>query len=346
MMTFWAAIATLFAVALGFLVYPFWRQRRLSGRWSLSGLAAVALTVPLALGVYYTIRTYDPAAEARRSQQLQILEEFAQRLKANPDNVQGWRMLGQYYSKLELYDRALAAYKQAFEHSPAPDDGLKLDYAEAQVLVDQTALAGKAGELIDEVLADDPNNARALWYGGERALAIGRNDLARTRLTRLLQLGVPDQIAQIAHNQLEQLGAAGASAGGSGAGGSGAGAGGPQSAAAASGPSVRIKVRLGEDLASRKLDPSENLYIFARTGAGGPPVAVMRQPVSAIPGEFVLSDANAMIPGRSLGDFPELTLVARIGRQPTASPGDLYAEMAYHPGKDKTAELVIDKVQQ
>ncbi len=335
MTTFWAAIAMLFAVALGFLVFPLWRQRRLNGRWSFSGLAAVALTVPLALGVYFAIRTYDPAAEARRAQQLQILEEFAQRLKADPNNVQGWRMLGQYYSKLELYDRSLAAYKQAWAHSPAPDDGLKLDYAEAQVLVDQSALAGKAGELIEQVLTHDPNNARALWYGGERALAIGRDDLARTRLTRLLQLGVPDQIARVAHSQLAQLGGASAAAAGQ-----------PQSAAAANGPSVRIKVRLGQDVASRKLDASENLYIFARTAAGGPPVAVMRQPVSAIPGEFVLSDANAMIPGRSLGDFPELTLVARIGKQPTASPGDLYAEMPFHPGKDKTAELVIDKVQQ
>jgi hypothetical protein len=67
-----------------------------------------------------------------------------------------------------------------------------------------------------------------------------------------------------------------------------------------------------------------------------------------VPGEFVLSDANAMIPGRSLGDFQELELVARISTsgQPQEQPGDLYAEQAFHPGEDTSAELVIDKVVQ
>jgi len=73
---------------------------------------------------------------------------------------------------------------------------------------------------------------------------------------------------------------------------------------------------------------------------------VIRQPLSALPGEFTLSDSNLMIPGRSLADFPELTLVARVSMngQPIEQSGDLYAETTYRSGDDSNVALVIDRV--
>ncbi|MBN1238312.1 MAG: c-type cytochrome biogenesis protein CcmI, partial [Gammaproteobacteria bacterium] len=90
------------------------------------------------------------------------------------------------------------------------------------------------------------------------------------------------------------------------------------------------------------------LFIFARAPNGGPPVAVIRESAASLPGEFVLSDANTMLPGRSLADFPELNLVARVSAsgQPTEQPGDLYAEQSYRPGGEGTVDLVIDRVVQ
>jgi len=45
--------------------------------------------------------------------------------------------------------------------------------------------------------------------------------------------------------------------------------------------------------------------------------------------QFTLSDANSMIPGRSLADYDELTLVARLSKsgQPVAQPGDWEAQV-------------------
>ena len=111
---------------------------------------------------------------------------------------------------------------------------------------------------------------------------------------------------------------------------------------------IRLRIRLGEDINANALDnPGAALFLFARAPEGGPPVAVIRETVSAIPGEFSLSDANNMLPGRSLADFDALTVVARISLsgEPTEQAGDLYGEIQYRAGADGgLLDLVIDQV--
>jgi cytochrome c-type biogenesis protein CcmH len=55
-----------------------------------------------------------------------------------------------------------------------------------------------------------------------------------------------------------------------------------------------------------------------------------------------------MIPGRSLADYEELTLVARLSKtgQPVAQPGDWEAETKFRPKDGGTVALVIDQVVQ
>ncbi|HEX5421219.1 MAG TPA: tetratricopeptide repeat protein [Gammaproteobacteria bacterium] len=348
MTNFWLAVAPLVVAALCFLLYPLWKQSRQSGKWSRSGLLVVLAIVPIAVGLYYQVRTYDPAAAKQRADQMHLVDELAAKVQQQPDNVQGWQLLGRSYLTLGLYDRARDAFRQALQHAPNPDNAMKLDYAEAEVLTDHTALTGDAGKVIDDVLAAEPNNPKALWYGGQRALALGQDDVARARLTRLVQLGAPESITQIVEAQLARLPAPASKSVNAGSNAAGQSSAAGQATAATKGPSVRITVKLGDEISAKDLKPNSSLFIFAKAPNGGPPVAVMRQPATKVPGEFVLSDANAMIPGRSLGDFPELQLVARISatNQPEAHPGDLEAVLPYHPGKDQTAELVIDKVVQ
>jgi cytochrome c-type biogenesis protein CcmH len=96
------------------------------------------------------------------------------------------------------------------------------------------------------------------------------------------------------------------------------------------------------------LGPNAQLFIIARAPEGGPPIAVIRQPASALPGEFSLSDANSMIAGRSLSAYPEITVIARLSRsgQPTAQPGDWEAQAVVRPTGGATVALVIDQVVQ
>src|SRR5690606_21891790 len=124
--------------------------------------------------------------------------------------------------------------------------------------------------------------------------------------------------------------------------------GGQSREAVAGGPEIEISVMLGDSVSTDALGADAALFIFARAPGGGPPVAAVRAPASAVPGEFVLSDRDAMLPGRSLADFPELNLVARLSTtgQPLETTGDLYGERVYRASDGTSVELVIDKVVQ
>jgi len=330
---FWIGAAALCAVALAFLLVPLWRQRKATGQWSISALAVALLTVPLAFALYLNVRTWQPEVLEQRAQESQLVARLAERMAQNPDDLEGWRLLGRSYLSLGEYGAARQAFEQVWRRTPNPDNELKLSLAEAYVLEDQSSLAREPGQLVEEVLAEEPSNRRALWYGGQRALGLGDEAAARVRLGRLLELGVPEEIGQIIRAQLAQLPSGGGSEG---------------DPAAEDGPSIAISVKLGESVSADTLGGDAALFIFARTPGGGPPVAAVRAPASAVPGEFVLSDRDAMLPGRSLADFEELNLVARISPsgQALEQSGDLYGERLYRPGDGDAVELIIDKVVQ
>jgi cytochrome c-type biogenesis protein CcmH len=190
---------------------------------------------------------------------------------------------------------------------------------------------------------------QALWYGGMVAIERGRSDLARERWSRLLAMNPPPDIARIIEQQIAQLGGMPALAGGSAApatGGAPGAASGPGSTA--SGPVIALHVEYGAGFSAANLGPNAALFIFARAQAGGPPLAVIRQPASAVPGDFTLSNANVMIQGNSLENFEQIRLVARLSQsgQPTEQAGDIYAETMYDVRAGGPVTLTLDQVVQ
>ncbi|HLF11811.1 MAG TPA: hypothetical protein VJA26_11405 [Gammaproteobacteria bacterium] len=336
MTQFWALAALLCAVAVGFLLFPLWRQRQRSGRWSLIGLATAFAVVPLAAGLYLNVSTWNPQAAGAAQEGARLVAELAERMQQTPDDVEGWRVLARSYMALGQYAQGANAYREAWIRTPAPDNDFKLSFAESLVLTDRAMLSGDAGRLFEEVLAAEPNNPKALWYAGLVAQELGRPDDLRARWTRLLQLDPPEELATVLRAQLAQLTPP---AGGSAA---------DPGAAPVPGPSIRLSVQLGAGRSVEQLGSQAQLFIFARAPGGGPPVAVIRQAATAVPGEFTLSDANSMISGRSLADYEELTVVARLSAsgQPTEQAGDWYAQTVLRPKDTGLVELVIDQVVQ
>lgn len=341
MSQFWPAAAILTLIALGFLAVPLWQQWQRTGRWSLGPLAAAVLLVPIAFGLYFQVRTWAPSPAEGNSPAAKMVAQLAARLKQNPNDPAGWRMLGKSYLVLGDPVRSRDAYREAWARSPEHDDDLKLSLAEAEALSDRETLKADAGKLVDEVLASQPKNPKALWYGGLAAIEQGNEALARTRFTALLAMNPPDEIKRVLIDQFGLTDPAQSAAAASAAAPAAQAA---PSTPSAAGPVIKLNVKLGAGISTASLGPNASLFIFARAPGGGPPVAVIRQPISAVPGEFTLSDANSMIPGRSLGDFPKLTVVARLSAsgQPIQQAGDLYAQAEVAPGA--TADLVIDQV--
>jgi cytochrome c-type biogenesis protein CcmH len=321
-------------VAILILLVPIWRHRRRGGRWSLPGVVASVLVAPFAIALYSYVSNWDAELAVRVSQESALLEQLARHLESNPNDLEGWRLLAASNMQLGRYVEGRAAYDRVWALTSRPDDELKLEYAEAQILADRTSVAGEAGRLIEEVLEANPGNPKALWYGGLVALELGLNDAVRTRWTRLLALDPPEDVARIVQTQLAAL--------------DGGISGEASRPPAPVGPEIKLSVSLAPELSLSDLEPTAQLFIIAREAEGAPPIAVIRRPPSALPGEFSLSDANSMIQGRSLAAYPEITVVARLSRsgQPTAQPGDWQAEAVVRPGDPGTVALVIDQVVQ
>jgi cytochrome c-type biogenesis protein CcmH len=146
-------------------------------------------------------------------------------------------------------------------------------------------------------------------------------------------MNIPEEVTRVVRMQLAELDAAAT-----------------QSAQPSTpvGPEIKLSVTLGEGRSLASLGPNAQLFIMALAPEGGPPLAVIRRPPSAVPGEFSLSDANSMIQGRSLAAYPEVKVVARLSSsgQPGAQPGDWFAETVVRPSDAPTVALVIDQVVQ
>jgi cytochrome c-type biogenesis protein CcmH len=91
------------------------------------------------------------------------IPKLVAQLKFNPDDAEGWRMLGLSQFSLQRYQEAVDAYAKALALDPANSE-YKSVYAEALALAAQGVVTPKAQQLIAEVLAKEPKNARARFY--------------------------------------------------------------------------------------------------------------------------------------------------------------------------------------
>jgi cytochrome c-type biogenesis protein CcmH len=268
------------------------------------------------------------------------------RLAANPNDAEGWRMLGRTYLVTGEPVKAVGAYERARSLSAVKDIGLELDIAEALVLADDPAHLPRASRIIDEALATDPMSQKALWYRGVMASRAGDAETARTSWLKLIEQNPPPEIREILAAQLRELGvevdaAAGAAAAPVAMGGMGGGAVAPK------GRTVRVTVKVDPAL-SDKVRPGLPLFVSAREpGIPGPPIAAVRITTDQLPTTVVLSDANTMIEGRDLSSLNDVEVVARVafsGDVATRS-GDLLGTAVHRKGGGEDLEVLISKVQ-
>jgi cytochrome c-type biogenesis protein CcmH len=348
--------ALLASVAVALVVWPLLRSRPdpKQGADKLSrGVAVlVAVVVPtLAFVIYFSLSnwSWNPNAQGRAAggeaaPLAQMANQLAERLSREKGDAEGWKMLGRTYVVMNDFPKALDAYKQAYTLTGGSDIDALLGYAEAMVLVDEAQFEGEAGKLFEQAVTEAPSNPKALWYAG--LTEFRRQDLAaaRTHWQALRDLGGPEQIMQIVDARIAEINAAiGPSAGAGAPASAPAGLARPEPAPAAGGIDLRIEV--APELAAR-VPAGATMFILARSGAGGPPLAAIRRSTGDLPLDITLSDANAMIPGTSLKQVDALDLIARVSLtgRPVASAGDLYGEVRYDPASPGRIRLTIDRV--
>jgi cytochrome c-type biogenesis protein CcmH len=113
------------------------------------------------------------------------------------------------------------------------------------------------------------------------------------------------------------------------------------------GPNATVagSVEVAEALQSR-VGSQDTIYLIARAGESGPPLAAARVTMDRFPLSFSLDDSMAMNPANKLSGHKEVVLVARISASgnPIAQPGDLEGRITGVAVGAKDVKLVIDRV--
>jgi cytochrome c-type biogenesis protein CcmH len=102
----------------------------------------------------------------------EMVAKLAEKMKANPDDMQGWLMLGRSYKSLGRFDEAVAAYAKA-EKVINDNPDLLASYAEAIAMANGKGLKGKPAELVERALKIDPNHGHSLFLAGAAAMEAG-----------------------------------------------------------------------------------------------------------------------------------------------------------------------------
>lgn len=295
------------------------------GRWLAFPLAFIvpvlALLLYAQLGDFRAFESpLAQAAQQQRPTEDQInamVEGLAKRLQQQPDDLQGWMMLGRSYKAMKRYPDALQALKKALNLQP-DDADLMLQIADTLAILNDGSLQGEATSFIERALLLEPDSDMGMWLSGLSKAELGQLDAAVAIWRKLQQHYQPgsgdyQEIQELIDTALARAGKPVAIAEPP-----------PQSAAPQMTvtPSAVLAVRV--EVAERfkaNIKPDDSVMIYAQA-ANGPkmPLAVIKRQARELPLQVSLDDSLAMMPAMKLSSVDDVVVTARISSTGGASP--------------------------
>jgi len=195
-MSLWIGVGAFVVVALVFLLLPlFWQKSVLAGRhnevrWPAVGVLGVLPALTVGLYIYLgapAIIKEQALTQAHANYDVDgMIKALEDKLKAAPDDAEGWYALGRAYIAFTRYAEAEEALSKA--RALAPKDARFLaQYAEA-IALKQGSLDGRPLELIKEALEISYEETKALELAGLDAFQNERWAEALHYWRRLLKL--------------------------------------------------------------------------------------------------------------------------------------------------------------
>jgi cytochrome c-type biogenesis protein CcmH len=259
-----------------------------------------------------------------------MIDRLKERLKATPDDADGWLMLARSYSAQGRQAEALPAYRKAIELKPKEAQGYA-DLADALGTSNGGSLDGEPEKLIAKALTLDPANVKALALSG--TVYFNRGDAATAAKQWESALHAVEPGSPMAGQLQGALDEARQRAGLPPMPAVAALAKPPQAgepvpaASAGEGASIQGRITLSDKVKSMA-SPDDTVFIAARDlQPGKPPLAILRKQVKDLPLDFTLDDSMAMSPEMRLSTVKEVKVTARISKSGNAmtQPGDLQA---------------------
>lgn len=290
-----------------------------------------------------------------------VVDNLVARLQDNPEDIEGWVMLGRTYAIMGKFQEASATYGKLVEMIP-DNAQLLSDYADVLAMTNNGSLIGRPAELINQALSVDPEYPKALALAGTVEFEKENYEQAANYWQKLLGLipqdsqlatsvsnsidqakslavkgkeGQPVQLAQnskitsdLPHEAVQAV-----------------------SETAAAGDSndpakISGKVAISSDLIN-KISPNDVLFVFARAKTGPKmPLAILRLSAKDLPTTFSLDDDMAMTPTMKMSSFPEVVIGARVSKSGQAVPSSGDLEGFSQPVKlgAKDVMITIDQV--
>ena len=326
-------------------VTPLYNQ----GRWV---IFVVVLTIPLlASWLYADLGNYpavshsaEMAADPDKLKFAEInkmVTRLAEKMQNNPDDAQGWLMLGRSYTAMEEFPKAVEALANAYRLLGDKPEVMLL-YADALAYVNDKNLTGKPAELVFKALALEPDNMNALWLGGMAKAQQGDTVEAAKlwkKLESLLPAGsdsqkeVQDLLSKLASESPEAMAIDQSQT--------------TQTAkvpdSANSTATIKVEVSLTPGL-QNKYQAKDTVFIYAQAVSGPKmPLAIVRKQVSDLPLTVSLDDTLAMMPTMRLSNFSQVRLLARISKSGNAiaQPDDLIGVIEQVELNDKNPHKIV-----
>ncbi len=373
-MNFWTFAIALLVVSAAIVCWPLFAG---SAKDKITGLF-VLLMIPLAgILMYQSIGTPEAinlpsrvAAQPSTQQQTahseqqgqmdDLVASLQQRMIENPDDPEGWLILGRSLKTMQRYAEAEEALSNA--NRLVPDNpSIMVELAETMLFNSgKPEVSPEARQLIESALAIDANQQKGLWIMGMASAQDGDDTQAITYWTRLQeQLDPASGPFQAVTQQIEaaqtRMGIPVSATAETSAAESSVvtpPAATPSKAkpvvseAAAGEFGIPATITVGDGL-SGPYPASATLFIFIHpAGAAGMPLAVKRLAPRGFPMSLNFTDADLLQPGGSLQAFELLDISARISMSGIANiaSGDIQANRVTVNTKNVSAiDLHLDQ---
>ncbi len=276
-----------------------------------------------------------PQQQAAAAPQMSLDEmvvAIKEKLRANPEDAEGWFMLGRALMGKQQYNEAVTAFQRSNDLI-GDEPGILFALADALAMQNNGNLLGEPEALVKRGLELAPRFPNGLWLAGMAAEQRKDYKAAHVYWTQLLPLIAdnPGSVSEIKGliAMLEERE--------------------PELASLVStGASLNLVVDISADLKSRS-SPGAAVFVYAKAMQGPPmPLAVRKLQLSDLPVTLTLSDDDAMMPTLKLSTFDQVIVGARVSSsgKPVAQAGDFYTEIEAVDSKNPPGQitLTIDRV--
>jgi cytochrome c-type biogenesis protein CcmH len=317
------------------------------GKWMaivvLLAVPAASVVLYFVYGEYRVIENPQLVSAAAPRQQTAAapqmsLEEMTvaikQRLKDNPDDGEGWFMLGRTMMARQQHDEAVTAFQRSNDLL-ADEPGIMFALADALAMQNNGNLLGEPEELVLRGLKLAPRFPNGLWLAGMAAEQRQDYKSAHRYWSLLLPL-IADNPTSSREVQgllatLEERDPALA-----------------KTVTSDNAVGIKLLVDISAELKA-KASPDTAVFIYAKAMQGPPmPLAVRKLQLSDLPVSLTLSDDDAMMPTMKLSSFDQVIVGARVSSSgnPVAQSGDFYTELEAVDSSNPPAQisLTIDQV--